>query len=325
MKKDIIQELIRLRQRVAELEALELSNKHTQEKLRESEEISHAITDAATAAIILMDSNGKISFWNPAAERMFGYSKEEAIGKDLHGLLSPPKYHEQYLGGFEQFKQTGRGPFVRNIIELTAVRRDGTEFPIGLSLSAVKIRGKWHAIGIIRDITQRKQAEKALKEAYDELEKRVQERTAELQEANRQLAEVNSALKVLLQKSNEARRELEEKVLANIEELVMPYLDELTLKLAGQPDELYIKIVKNNLKQITSSFSQNLAAKLRNLTPREIKVADLIKQGLSSKEIAELLGVSLHTVETYRANLRKKLGLKNKKMNLRSFLQSLQN
>ncbi len=323
-EKNVNQEIARLQQRIAELESLEAKYRQTEEKLRESEAKYQTITDAATAAIIMMDGEGKITFWNPAATKIFGYAKEEAIGQDLHLLLSSDKYHPQYRKGFAQFKQTGKGPFIRNIIELTAKRKDGSTFPIGLSLSAIKLKGKWHAIGIIRDITQRKQAEAALKQAYSELERRVEERTAELQTANKQLAEVNAALKILLQKSNEARQELEEKILVNITELVLPYLDELALKIAGRPEETYITIIKNNLNQITSSFSQNLVSRFRNLTPREIRVADLIKQGRSSKEIAEILGVSRYTVETYRANLRKKLGLKNQKINLRSFLHTLQ-
>jgi PAS domain S-box-containing protein len=321
--KELLQELVRLRKQIAELEKRDLNHRRLEEKLRESEAKYQTITNAATAAIIMMDGGGKISFWNPAAERIFGYSKEEALGRGLHQLLSPNRYYEQYQQGFERFKKSGKGSFIRHIIELTAVRRDGTRFPIGLSLSAIKIKDEWHAIGIVRDITERKQAEEALRKAHDELEKRVQERTVELQEANRQLAEVNSALKVLLHKSREARCELEGNMLSNVEELVMPYLDELALKISDRPEKVYLEIIKNNLRQITSSFSQNLISKFRGLTPKEINVADLIKQGRSTKEIAELLHVSCYTIDTYRANLRKKLGIKNQKINLRSFLQSL--
>ena len=323
IKKNLSQEIVHLKRRIAELESLEQHYRRTQEQLCESEAKCQTITDAATAAIVMMDGEGKITFWNPAAERIFGYSQEEAIGRDLHRLLTSEQHYRQYIKGFEVFKKTGRGPFIRHIIELTARRKDGTEFPIGLSLSAIKIKGKWHSIGIVSDITERKRAEAALKKAHDELEKRVEERTAELQDANKRLAEVNAALNVLLQKSNEARKELEDKIIRNIEELILPYLDELALKIAGRAEEAYLGIIKNNLKQITSSFSQNLLSRFRNLTPREIKVAALIKQGRSSKEIAGLLGVSLYTVETYRANLREKLDLKNRKINLQSFLQSL--
>lgn len=330
-EQNAIRELALLRQQIAKLESLDSNRKRTEEKLRESEEKYKTITDAATAAIVMIDGQGKIVFWNPAAERIFGYTVEEAIGKELHLLMAPERYHAQYRKGFQRFKAEGHGPFIKNIIELTAARRDGTEFPIGLSLSAIKIKGQWNSIGIVRDITERKNAEEALRRAHDELEKRVAERTAELVEANRELeqqtlelAEANTALKVLLRQCGDARQDLEGKMLATINELVMPHLDRLSMRLASSEESIFIKIIKNNLEQITSSFSQKLTAKARNLTPREIQIADFIRNGHSTKEIADLLKVSQTTIETYRASLRKKLSITNKKVNLQTYLHSLQ-
>jgi len=329
-KQDITKEVALLRQQIAKLESLNRNRQRTEEKLRESEDKYKTITDAATAAIVMIDGRGRIVFWNPAAERIFGYTVEQAIGKELHILMAPKKYHAQYREGFKRFKAMGQGPFLKNIIELTAVRKDRKEFPIGLSLSAIKIKGEWNSIGIIRDITERKKAEEALRRAHDELEKRVAERTAELVEANRELeeqtlelAEANTALKVLLRQCGNAKQDLEGKMLATINELVMPHLDRLSMRLAGSEENIFIKIIKNNLEQITSSFSQELTVKARNLTPREIQIADFIRSGHSTKEIAGLLKVSQTTVETYRASLRKKLSITNKKINLRSYLHSL--
>lgn len=330
-KQDLIKEVALLRQQIAKSESLNSNQKRTEEKLRESEDKYKTITDAATAAIVMIDGQGKVVFWNPAAERIFGYTVEEAIGKELHILMAPKKYHAQYREGFQRFKATGHGPFIKNIIELTAVRKDGKEFPIGLSLSAIKIKGQWNSIGIVRDITERKNAEEALRRAHDELEKRVAERTAELVEVNRELeqqtlelAEANTALKVLLRQCGDAKHDLEGKMLATVNELVMPHLDRLSMRLASSEENVFIKIIKNNLEQITSSFSQELTAKARNLTPREIQIADFIRNGHSTKEIAGLLRVSQTTVETYRASLRKKLAITNKKVNLRTYLHSLQ-
>jgi len=134
------------------------------EELRESEEKFRAITSSANDVIMLMDNEGCISYWNEAAEKIFGYSPDEALGKELHKLLMPEKYYHAFRKGFTAFKTTGEGPVIGEKVEVEAIRKDGTIFSIELSTSAVKIKGKWHAIGIIRDITESKLAEKRLKQ-----------------------------------------------------------------------------------------------------------------------------------------------------------------
>jgi len=130
--------------------------KRAEAALRASEERFKAITMTASDAILLMDDRGKLVHWNPAAERMFGYSAEEALGKDLHLFLAPLRLHENYLEGFEKFVRTGQGPVINKSVELSAHRKDGTEFPIEVSTSAMNINGRWHALGIVRDINERK-------------------------------------------------------------------------------------------------------------------------------------------------------------------------
>ena len=131
--------------------------------LRESEEKFRTISVSAQDSIIMIDNEGNISFWNEAAERIFGYSRQEVLGQEMHMFLAPERYHEDYRKGFGRFKTTGQGVVVGKTLELVAVRKDGTEFPIELSLSALKLKDSWHAIGIVRDITERKQAEEKLK------------------------------------------------------------------------------------------------------------------------------------------------------------------
>lgn len=290
-----------------------------------AEQKYHLITNATIDAIIMMTPQGKISFWNPAAEKIFGYKREEILGKDLHWIVAPDKYHAPYEKGFAQFKQSGQGPLIGKLLELTAIKKDGSQFPIGLSLSATKVDGSWISIGIVRDITQRKIDEKALVNAHTILEKTVAQRTAELKRANADLSETNVALKILLKKSSEQGSEIENKVLTNVENLVLPYVDELLSKLKNKENRALCSTIKRNLEQITSSFGQILTVKYRNLTPREIQVADLIRHGSSTKQMAQFLSVSAFTIETYRANLRKKFNLKNSKMNLRAFLNSVKN
>ena len=130
------------------------------EALRESEEKFRSISSSAQDALIMMSGEGKITYWNEAAERIFGHTKEEVIDRDLHRLLVPKKYLEAFTKGLEGFKETGQGSAIGKTIEMSALRKDGTEFSMELSLSSFQFEGQWHALGVIRDISHRKQAEK---------------------------------------------------------------------------------------------------------------------------------------------------------------------
>lgn len=139
--------------------------KQAEKALRESEGKFRAISNTAADAILVMDNKGKILYWNPSAERMFGYAREEAIGEDLHLFLAPERYHDAYAKGFRKFIETGKGPAIGNTLEFVAIRKDGIEFPIEVSTSAIQVKGQWHSVGIVRDITERKIAEKALQKS----------------------------------------------------------------------------------------------------------------------------------------------------------------
>jgi PAS domain S-box-containing protein len=161
--------------------------KRSEAALRESEERFRCITASAQNAIIMMNSQGNISYWNEAAEKVFGYTKKEILGKELHEVLVPKKDIKSFAQGFQKFQQTGKGAAIGKTHEFTALKKDGTEFPIEISLSAAKLRSEWCAVGILRDISDRKQAETELHKVHAELEMRVQERTAELMVANERL------------------------------------------------------------------------------------------------------------------------------------------
>ncbi len=141
-----------------------------EKRLVESEKKLRSITSNALDAIIMMDNHGRITFWNSAAERIFGYSKVEILGKDLHEVLAPEQYRDAFRKAFKTYQLHGKGDAIGKTLELSALRKDNVEFPIELSMSSLEIDGDWYAVGIIRDITDRKHTEEKLRQAKDRFE-----------------------------------------------------------------------------------------------------------------------------------------------------------
>ncbi len=146
------------------LEQQAIKNK-MENSLRVSEERLRCITDFAHDAILMMDNKGAISFWNPAGERIFGYSAKEALGMNLHELLVPSRYHADQQAAFAAFLRSGQGKVIGQTIEVSALHKNGHEIPVTLSLSAVFQDGQWQAVGILRDTTERKMMEEQLLQA----------------------------------------------------------------------------------------------------------------------------------------------------------------
>jgi len=153
---------------------------------------------------------------------------------------------------------------------------------------------------------------------------KLKRRETELEIKNRNLEEMNSALNVLLKKRDEDRKELEENVLFNVKKLLMPYIDKLKNSKSNNRQARFVNILESNLNNMISPFAHTLSHKHFSLTPLEIQIADHVKQGKGTKEIAEIFSLSIRTIEFHRQNIRKKLGLKHKKSNLRTHLLSIQ-
>ncbi|MBI5056534.1 MAG: PAS domain S-box protein [Nitrospirae bacterium] len=169
--------------------------------LYESEEKFRAITATAVDGIITMDNKGLVTYWNSAAERLFGYTPQEALGKELHRYIAPRRYHEEYRNGFDKFRTTGQGFAIGKTIELSALRKDGTEFPIEVSTSGIMVKDEWHAVGLIHDITERKKAEDKLAQLYDEVKSEA--------EVSRSLFELVEALNTSLEEKELVRNVLD--------------------------------------------------------------------------------------------------------------------
>ncbi len=159
----VLSELSALRQRVSELEKSDLEKRRTIGELREEAGRLNKVVNAARDAIIMIDEKGEICLWSESAVQIFGYTAEEAVGRNLHGLLVPGGLREAYGRRFAEFVSTGSGPVVGKVVELTALRKDGKEIPVEVSVAPVRAGDSWHSVGIVRDVTERKRAEQALR------------------------------------------------------------------------------------------------------------------------------------------------------------------
>ena len=144
--------------------------KRAEASLQESNTLLSAIAGAAQDAIVMMNQRGEIDFWNPAAERIFGYTRAEAMGKNLHELLAPERYHKRIDAAIARFRSSGRGEAIGKISEIEARTKDGSEIIAELSLSPIAIENGWQAVGFVRNIGERKRDEERIRALLAEKE-----------------------------------------------------------------------------------------------------------------------------------------------------------
>ncbi len=296
--------------------------------------------------IIIGNLEGIITYVNDSFLKIWGGKKtSEVIGKSVLSFAQSQEEAAQILQAvYEKGNWFG---------EIVAKRNDGK--PIALQITAHMVKnddGKPICLMCsVVDITERKNAEQKLQRAYETLEQRVEERTEEIIRTNirlkreieerRQaeqtllqkeeelrlqslhLEEANTALKVLLKRGEQDRNELEEKVLSNIKDLALPYIEKLKSCALDDRPATYLEILESNLNNIISPFLKKLSSQYLNLTPTEIQVANLIREGKSTKQMADIMNISERAIEFHRNNIRDKLGLKKSKTNLRSYLMTL--
>jgi PAS domain S-box-containing protein len=284
--------------------------------LRQSEEKYRILVDQSLEGIAIAQGlPPRLIFSNPALAEILGYTVEEltSLEPDELAALVDIEYQDMFWG---RYRARVQGKSVPPRYEVLVVRKDGSKRWVEMYANRIEYHGEPAVQAVFIDITDGKLAREALEKAHDELEKRVKERTT-------QLEEVNSALRVLLKQRDMDRTELEEKVMLNVKELVVPYAEKLRKNITDTKQIIYLNILESNLNDIISPFSHKLSAKYSSLTPTEIQTAQLIKDGRTTKEIAELLNVSTRTIESHRQNIRVKMGLHAKKANLRSYLLSM--
>jgi len=281
------------------------ARKRAEREIASSQAQYRDIFNAASDGLFIVEPGDRIVDANPRMCKMFGYTYDEML--QLGGIdLAPPEVHQHFKEVRLQVQKTGAF-----FIETIGLRKDGSTFDVEVKGAGFSYGGKQQMLGIFRDITKQKKYEASLKSREEELLKKSQD-----------LEEVNAALKVLLQRRDEDRKETQETLMINFKELVLPYLESIKETRLTQKQKGCLEMLEANLKNIVSPFLKNLKIKFHDLTPAEIKVVNLIKEGKRTKEIAEILGLSKRTVDFYRYNIRKKL-LLTEKTSLMSHLSSL--
>ena len=308
----------------------------------------HSLVENIPDMVYSLDEQGNIVTVNKAIS-IYGFTFTEMAGRPFQDLIYfedrvrvSDTFHEIIVQG-KNYSQTQQFRIQTKAGDIRWIEAN----------SAFRFSATGHFIlqeGVCRDITDRIAAQEALLKAQDELEELVRRRTKELTRANQDLKkeiderretesvlrqrerelemekanleEANTALKVLLKRREVDKRALEEQVMYNVKKLLLPYVEKIKKKVSNERKLAYLEIIETNLNDITNSFSRRLSIEFYGLSSSELKVANLIRQGMKSRAIADLLGISIRTVEAYRLAIRKKLRIHNERVNLKTFLMT---
>ncbi len=281
--------------------------KRAEEALRQSEEQYRRLFENLHDLFCSVDLEGKILLASPACRRVTGYTPEEFVGTNVRDYTLNTEEWDRFIslvleeGATENFEARFR-------------TKDGTV--VWGSINACLVfdhRGRVMGVeGTVRDITRSKKAEEAILRNEKQLEAKT-----------RELEEMNTALKILLKRREDDKVDLEETVLSNVRQMVMPYLEKMKNTRLDSTQKMLIDILGSHLSDMVSPFLTRLSSRFLHLTPTEIQVADLIREGRTTKEIAELMNLSDNTIMAHRYHLRNKLGIKNQKLNLKSYLRTM--
>ena len=275
--------------------------KRTEENLRKSEAQFRTLVENAPVALILVSPDGRFLYANQRFSELSGheYTEFESIENWWAAAYPDAEAHAEFLnklrdGSPFQTEIIGRGGLEKQVIVHFTRLSDGAGFIA------------------YEDITSQVIYERTLLK-----------REKELYEKSEKLEDMNAALRVLLNRMNSDKDELESKIHMNIRDLVMPYVDKLESLPHNEAQQSYLNIIRQNLQNIASSFAVQFSRQNVNLTPREIQIANMINEDMANKDIAAILYISESSVEFHRHNIRKKLGLVDKKVNLKTYLRGI--
>ena len=275
--------------------------------LEESEQRFRRLVETMSEGLIILDDEGRIIYVNKRLEHISGFSKEELLGQDVQAFLSPET--SKMIGR----RLKGQDKDLRQSFEMTWKHKSGEKNYSIISPQVLPGAGGLHggSFAIITDITAKKKAEKALRKSEKELKSK-----------NAQLEEMNTALRTLVKMRENDKSEIENRISTNLHQLVKPLIEKLQTSGLSNRQKIYTELLSANLQEITSPFNHQVSSRFRVLTPVEMEVANLVKHGRTTKEIASVMNISIRTVDMHRLNIRRKLGLHKKGTNLRSFLLS---
>ncbi len=262
-----------------------------------------ALMDATSDAAHLLDKKGNIITANKVTAKRLKAPLKSLLGKCVYDYL-PPDISKKRKGKVEQVIKTAKPSRFEDKIGKSVFQN--TVYPV------LNTKGKVAQLAVYsRDISQEKRNVANLKK-----------REKELRARTRSLEEANTAFSILLRRREEDRTNFESSVVSNMSTLIKPYIEKLKSTPLDAIQANHLNVIETNLEQIISPFVRDIGSRVLDLTPMEIRVANLVKEGKSNIEIAEKLSVSKNTILTHRFNLRRKLGIKNKKINLRAYLLS---
>lgn len=309
----------------------------TENALRESENNFRELAGNANDGILIAGDSGNLVYTNRRVSEISGYSVSELLKLNFQNLAHPDEIKK--LDAIYQRRMAGDFSPVR--YETILIKRNGDSVPIEVTDSETVWHKQSAMIKIIRDITMRKQIEETLGKVNSELERRVQERTLELldiaekleenqqellrhkldlEKANKELVQTNTALSVLARNINKKRDAFEGKIAQTISAQILPVVEDLKSDKITEKSRAKLEVLSAYLIDLTPNRSKSHNV-IISLSAMELRVAVMIKNGFSSKEIARLLHISPHTVKTHRRSIRRKLSIKNSRINLSSYLR----
>jgi PAS domain S-box-containing protein len=332
--------------------------KQVEEALKESEQRLQRIIQGSPIPTFVIGRDHRVIYWNTALEELSGIKAEELIGTTqqwrafygeerpcMSDLLVdqvpeaiPQWFFEKYIKSDlieDAYEATDFFPALGDVgkwLRFTgALIRDTQGKSVGAIETLQDVTERIQARDTLEKLVQIRTADLSVKNAQlineikvrKQAEAELKKRKREIETKSRKLEELITTLKTLLKHREEDKKETEGYIMSNVKALLIPAIEKLKTRRLDAKSMFYVSMLESNLLDIISPFSYKLSSKYIYMTSKEIQVANLVKEGKSTKEIAELMDVSSYAIELHRFHIRKKLGLKTRKINLRSYLLSI--